>query len=93
MRVGLIETEAPDSVFAHWRSVEAWYRDDPSLLRWRFAPTRELRSAARTSLQRDETVVSHGFTCSPQADWDYAVYTFLPGEAESGSAGVQPDEE
>jgi hypothetical protein len=30
--------EAPESVFAHWRSVEAWYRDDPSLLRWRLRP-------------------------------------------------------
>jgi hypothetical protein len=32
--VGLL-AEAPESVFAHWRSVEAWYRDGPSLLRWR----------------------------------------------------------
>jgi hypothetical protein len=39
IRVGL-RAEAPESVFAHWRSVEAWYRDDPSLLRWRLAHTR-----------------------------------------------------
>jgi len=27
------QAEAPQSVFAHWRSAEAWYRDDPSVPR------------------------------------------------------------
>ena len=53
----------------------------------------ELRPAARTSLQRDETVVPLGLSCSPSTGWDPRRILVLPGEAESGSAGVQPDEE
>ena len=34
------QAETPQSVFAHWRSAEAWYRDDPSLLRWPCGHTR-----------------------------------------------------
>jgi hypothetical protein len=49
--------EAPESVFAHWRSVEAWYRDGPSFTRWRYSPPGPM-PAARTSPRRDETVVS-----------------------------------
>jgi hypothetical protein len=56
IRVGL-RAEAPESVFAHWRSVEAWYRDDPSLLRRRKRLPGRM-PVARTSPRRDETVVS-----------------------------------
>ena len=84
--------EAPESVFAHWRSVEAWYRDDPSLLRWRLRPpgtssgrpdqssTRRNRRSTRILLISFGALHSRGILV-------------LPGEAESGSAGVQPDEE
>jgi hypothetical protein len=48
IRVGLL-AETPESVFAHWRSVEAWYRDGPSLLRWR------LRTPGTTSGRPDQS--------------------------------------
>ena len=51
------QAEAPQSVFAHWRSAEAWYRDDPSDTRRSHDPP-VLFSAARTSPRRDVTVVS-----------------------------------
>jgi hypothetical protein len=64
--------EAPESVFAYWRSVEAWYRDDPSLLRYAYAHP-ELRPVARTSLQRDETVVPLVFSWPAE----FTMYTGL----------------
>ena len=51
------QAEAPQSVFAHWRSAEAWYRDDPSVTRRPFGKP-VFTSAARTSPRRDVTVVS-----------------------------------
>lgn len=74
IRVDALGAEAPESVFAHWRSVEAWYRDDPSLLRWRRALTRQLCPAARTSLQRDETVVPLDSCCFLRCPCNHAVY-------------------
>src|SRR6266446_6356313 len=50
--------EAPQSVFAHWRSAEAWYRDDPSVPRLPLGKPVSTFSAARTSPRRDVTVVS-----------------------------------
>ena len=54
----------------------------------------ELRPVARTSLQRDETVVPLGLLLFSfrQLRRTHGIMV-LPGEAESGSAGVQPDEE
>jgi hypothetical protein len=50
------QAEAPQAVFAHWRSAEAWYRDDPSVTRLpRGKPV--YVSIARTSPRRDVTVV------------------------------------
>lgn len=94
IRVGLIYAEAPESVFAHWRSVEAWYRNDPSLRRWRLTAHPELRSVARTSPRRDETVVALCFLffCDLHLPMGSARFILVaPGEAESGSAGVQPE--
>ena len=48
IRVGPL-ADAPESVFAHWRSVEAWYRDGPSLLR------RRLRTPGTTSGRPDQS--------------------------------------
>jgi hypothetical protein len=51
------QAEAPQSVFAHWRSAEAWYRDDPSVTRLPLGKPVYV-SIARTSPRRDVTVVS-----------------------------------
>jgi hypothetical protein len=52
----------------------------------------ELRPAARTSPRRDETVVPLGLLLISFSRSTEGIL-ILPGEAESGSAGVQPDEE
>jgi hypothetical protein len=93
MRVGR-QAEAPESVFAHWRSVEAWYRDDPSLLRWRLRthqePTSDRPDQSSTRRNRRFTLIAMVFGLLLAVS---ACIVVLPGEAESGSAGVQPDEE
>jgi hypothetical protein len=92
IRVGL-PADAPESVFAHWRSVEAWYRDGPSLLRWR------LRTPGTTSGRPDQSTTRRNRRSTRiardllQPAGSTQGILVLPGEAESGSAGVQPDEE
>ena len=51
------QAEAPQSVFAHWRSAEAWYRDDLSDTRWPCGLPGTV-TVARTSPRRDVAVVS-----------------------------------
>jgi len=59
------QAEAPQSVFAHWRSAEAWYRDDPSVTRLPLGKPVYV-SIARTSPRRDVTVVSLvSLSCPP----------------------------
>ncbi len=73
------QAEAPQSVFAHWRSAEAWYRDDPSVTRRPLGQPVYV-SIARTSPRRDVTVVSLGSFYRPPGP---VGVTSLPGEAES----------
>jgi hypothetical protein len=56
LSVSAFWTDTPESVFARWRSVEAWCRDDPSLLRWcvrhlekRFRPPGPVLDATKPS--------------------------------------------
>ena len=74
------QAETPQSVFAHWRSAEAWYRDAPSDPRRPCSQPGTL-SVARTSHRRDVVVVSPLFRVTVLHY--HLCYTCLPGEAES----------
>ncbi len=76
----------PQSVFAHWRSAEAWYRDDPSVTRRRVS-TPVSASIARTSPRRDVTVVSLVSLCLSSCACVLNLFAWGSGV---GSAGVQP---
>ena len=76
---GVEQAEAPQAVFAHWRSAEAWYRDDPSVPRWPHGLPVYV-TIARTSPRRDVAVVSPvSLACPPGA----VCSACSPGEAES----------
>jgi hypothetical protein len=79
LSAGAEQAEAPQAAFAHWRSTEAWYRDDPSVTRRPLGPPVYV-TIARTSPRRDVAVVPPvSLACPPTA----ACSTCSPGEAES----------
>jgi hypothetical protein len=80
------QAEAPQAVFAHWRSAEAWYRDDPSVPR-RPRGTPACISIARTSPRRDVPVVAPVSLYRPPVPGCYSKFAWGSGV---GSAGVQP---
>ena len=83
------QAEAPQSVFAHWRSAEAWYRDDPSVPRRPLGQPGYI-SAARTSPRRDVAVVSLVFAKRSSGSSAGAVLHLLAWGSGVGSAGVHP---
>src|SRR5271165_1374466 len=60
------QAEAPQSVFAHWRSAEAWYRDDPSDPRRPCGPPRfGLGRPDQSSTRRCRRLTSVSCDCPP----------------------------
>ena len=80
------QAEAPQSVFAHWRSAEAWYRDDPSV-------TRRPRGQTRLRFDRPDQSSTRRYRRFTwfvlPSSWACVLNLFAWGSGV-GSAGVQP---